>query len=199
MFSPCILVVFIHEAIMIQIKKHPILNNIYVSTNGDIWELYEGSQYTRDIHKRYPQCIRGHLHQDKYGYDIYTPRIPTCKLNNLQPRKKLKVHQLVAQTWIDNFNNLTIVDHINYKKKDNNVKNLRWVTLAENNKGKHRKVKNVSHEFRMVALRFLLVDNLSVKEVNKLTNITCNTLSEAKRGDIWFHEWQKVQRLGFIP
>lgn len=184
---------------MIQTKEHPKFKNIYVSTNGTIWEYYSGSQWTRDINKRYSQCILGNIHQDKYGYDIYTPRIPTCELNNLQPRKKLKVHQLVAQTWIDNPNNLTIVDHINYLKKDNRIENLRWVSLAENNKGKHRKVKNVSYEFRMIALRLLLVDKLSIKEVNKLTNITCNTLSEAKRGDIWFHEWQKVQRLGYIP
>lgn len=183
----------------VNVREHPIYKNIYVSDTGLIWEYFSGNQYTRDRNKRYPQCILGNIHYDKYGYEIYTPRITTCNLNNLQHRKKIKVHQLVAQTWIDNPCNYQIVDHIDYNKLNNRVSNLRWVSLAENNKGKHRKASGVDKQTRLACLRMLLVDKLTIKEVNYITGVTTNTLSEAKRGTTWLNEWYDAQRLGFMP
>lgn len=46
--------------------------------------------------------------------------------------KNYKVHRLVAKTFIPNPLNLPQVDHIDEKKDNNNVSNLRWVTASEN-------------------------------------------------------------------
>lgn len=43
------------------------------------------------------------------------------------------VHQLVAETFIPNPNNLPIVHHINGNNQDNRVENLEWSTVLHNN------------------------------------------------------------------
>lgn len=45
---------------------------------------------------------------------------------------KFFVHRLVAQAFIPNPDNKPVVDHINTIRDDNNVSNLRWVSVSEN-------------------------------------------------------------------
>lgn len=61
---------------------------------------------------------------DKYGY-FYV----IFSVN--QKRKTLKVHRLVAETFIENPENKPTVDHKNTDKKDNHVENLKWATNLE--------------------------------------------------------------------
>ena len=42
------------------------------------------------------------------------------------------VHRLVAKYFLDNPNNLTEVNHIDFDKSNNNISNLEWVTRKEN-------------------------------------------------------------------
>ena len=46
--------------------------------------------------------------------------------------KNYSVHRLVAETFLDNPNNLKFVDHIDRDKSNNDSSNLRWVTAQEN-------------------------------------------------------------------
>lgn len=48
--------------------------------------------------------------------------------------RRFRVHQLVAQCFIDNPEHLPMVNHIDGNKMNNNVSNLEWCTAYDNNK-----------------------------------------------------------------
>jgi len=47
-------------------------------------------------------------------------------------QKNVLVHRLVAMAWIDNPDNLPIVNHKDLNKLNNNVDNLEWITYQGN-------------------------------------------------------------------
>ena len=47
-------------------------------------------------------------------------------------QKRMRVHRMVALTFINNPDNKPYVNHINGNRSDNNVENLEWVTPSEN-------------------------------------------------------------------
>lgn len=53
-------------------------------------------------------------------------------------RKSLKMHRIIAQTFIDNTENKETVNHKDHNKLNNNVKNLEWATVTEQNNHKRK-------------------------------------------------------------
>ena len=46
--------------------------------------------------------------------------------------RTIKIHRIVAQTWIDNPDQKEQVNHKNFNREDNSVSNLEWMTAKEN-------------------------------------------------------------------
>ena len=46
--------------------------------------------------------------------------------------KQFRIHRLVAQQFLPNSDNNSIIDHIDRNKQNNDVKNLRWTTASIN-------------------------------------------------------------------
>ena len=64
-------------------------------------------------------------YKEKSGY------LRVCLSHN-GSRKVWRVHRLVALTFLPNKENKPFIDHINGKRDDNRVENLRWCTNTEN-------------------------------------------------------------------
>ena len=64
----------------------------------------------------------------------------TSIINNEGIRVSVKVHRLVAQQFIQNKENKYSVNHKDHNKLNNNINNLEWATITEQNRHKHKQV-----------------------------------------------------------
>lgn len=104
-------------------KNHPNIKYLQISSKGRV--------RTED---RYVGCGNGQRLQrgqilkdcsDRDGYRIFS-------FNSGDGRKTLKVHRVVAQTFLDNPLNLPEVNHIDGDKSNNSLDNLEWCDKKEN-------------------------------------------------------------------
>ncbi len=76
--------------------------------------------------KRTNRVLKTHI--TKKGYEVFSTRLA----GRAGPASLLRVHRLVALTYIDNPENKPYVNHIDSNPLNNNVENLEWCTHREN-------------------------------------------------------------------
>lgn len=86
------------------------IDRLIVSRRGSK-EIREGRTLKVELHSR------GYLRVMLSRFDVH---------------KKVYIHRLVAETFIDNPLRKPQINHRNLNKKDNRVSNLEWCTLNEN-------------------------------------------------------------------
>jgi hypothetical protein len=77
----------------------------------------------RVYNKKHNRFLKPHL--TNHGY-------LQIDLSNNGKHKVMKVHRLIANHYIPNPENKPCVDHIDRDRQNNNIENLRWVTIREN-------------------------------------------------------------------
>ena len=155
---------------------------------NDYEDYYEVSNYGR--FKSLKRGIILHPYKQKDGYlliDLFKDGVRNTKL----------AHRVVAETFIDNPNNLPCVNHKDEIKDNNNVANLEWCDYSYNNsygskterirttkKEKYKDVDDRYHGYKIVAYDYngnMIGYYTSILEASKQLGINRTTISEALR------------------
>ncbi|AYV84904.1 MAG: putative HNH endonuclease [Hyperionvirus sp.] len=92
---------------------------------------------------------------------------------------KRYLHNLIAEVFISNPDNLPIVNHINEDKKDNRIENLEWCTFSHNMK-EHARLNNRSRKVASFNLKGTLVKKYgSIKEASHDVGLASTTIITA--------------------
>ena len=108
--------------------------------------------------------------------------------------KSYRVHRLVADAFIDNNDNLEIVNHIDGNKKNNSVENLEWCNVKHNTNHafstglrksgeNHRWSKLTEVQVRQIPS--LLSDGMSQKGISKLYEVSYSCIKNICQGRKW--------------
>lgn len=119
-----------------------LLYNIIYIMSEEIWKEV----------KDYPGYFvsnKARVKSTKRKNEIFVSLVPRSSylcvsLYDMNGDNKLhQIHRLVAGAFLDNPNNLPIVDHIDRNKDNNKLENLRWVNASDSCKNTTKKVKKV--------------------------------------------------------
>lgn len=103
---------------------------------------------------------------DSAGYVKFAPRFEGVQF-------QVKVHRLVAMKYLDNPNNLPIVNHKNGIKTDNRVENLEWCDCKHNIRHAHKN--------KLATNKHL---NKRVKQIDVETNKIINVFNSYREASI---------------
>ena len=103
----------------------------------EVWKLINKDYLVSNLgYVKSIKCPNGRPSTNKYEKRL-KPQIGKTGYSRVFVGSYMSVHRLVAQAFIPNPNNKPCVDHIDHNKSNNNVNNLRWVTIEENNKHRY--------------------------------------------------------------
>ena len=164
-------------------KKIEGFNNYYVTTCGKIFSF------------KFCKFKELKTFFSDSGYKrvcIYTPD---------GAQKKVFIHRVIAETFIENKEKKEQVNHKNGIKTDNYVKNLEWLTASENTKHAwdNKKMSNkkgrngmslkkdafMLTEEKVLLARKLRKTGKSFKEISKEMNVPITTITRAIKGQTW--------------
>ena len=114
----------------------------------------------------------------KFSYDQQGYQRVGLYIGNYKT-KTIKVHRLVAETFIENTKNKKDVNHIDGNKSNNNISNLEWCTRSENIK--HSFKNGLSKISENQKNRFIQMTKLQIGNNNPSAKKIINTLN----GDIF--------------
>lgn len=166
---------------MKQIKEY---NNYFVNENG---EVFSGpNKYFKSTRKLIPNLgPHGYLRVSLY-HGPYEKKYKHWRRNC----KKINIHRLVAETFIENQFDKPCVNHIDGNKTNNTVSNLEWATYSENAKHAYRVLgKKAQKNFYKITpeqqeeLKLKSIEGkISQKDLSKEYNVSVSYIQKLKSG-----------------
>lgn len=117
----------------------------------------------RQWHSSWGRYVEKTPRYDKDGYLIITTRHENGRATTA------RVHRLVAEAYIPNPENKSVVNHINGVKDDNRVENLEWATISENTKHGYDSLGVVNGQSERV---LLIVDGIGFSTYDAIVYMT---------------------------
>lgn len=157
-------------------KKNQSFPNLEVSRDGRV----------RSWHNSWGRYVEKKKRLDKDGYETIGTRRENGKGTTV------RVHRLVAETYLTNPDNKPVVNHLNGIKNDNRVENLRWSTVAENTQHGYDKLGVRSAMSKRIALYidgklFSTYDSMTkFSEISKLNRNLLEKYEEESEGYLKF-------------
>lgn len=106
--------------------------------------------------------------------------------------KTLKVHRLVALTFLENPNNYDLVNHIDENRMNNNVENIQWCNHKQNiSHSQGKKVNQINIETNKIIKTFNTVND-AYRELNKNYGANIRLACEGKRNSAFGFKWSFV-------
>lgn len=90
--------------------------------------------------------------------------------------KRLYIHRLLAELYLENKDNKKEVNHKNGIKTDNRLENLEWVTKSENGLHSWRELRNSCYKSKIILNVNTGIFYESIKEAAEYCNINYSTL-----------------------
>jgi hypothetical protein len=159
-------------------KQHPYYDHIFVTESGEIYSNKTGKL----------KILKLHLTDSGY--------LDIAVSVGLGKSVRKKAHRLVAETYLDNPENLREVDHIDCNKHNNQLSNLEWVSSKENKRrarlnGLYDNTVGENHhnailtEDQVHSICQCLQDGMRNKDVADIHGVHKDLVGHIKQGDIW--------------
>lgn len=192
-------------------KERPWHNLYLKDIEGEIWlpiEGYEGvyniSNFSRikSLFRESGKPLKGNgkrFWKEKILKHQKGANYPVIRLTKLGIQSNHIIHILLATAFIQNPNNLPVLNHKNGDKYDLTLDNLEWTTSKENTAHafrtglmSHKGIKNANCKFSEDVILEIFNSDLPYKEISEKFGIARNSVSQIKNGGRWSHLTGKV-------
>ena len=143
-------------------------------TNYENYLIYDdGNVFNTNTNK----MLSGSIGENGYKY---------YRLSKNNVKKMFYAHRLVAEAFLENPNNLPVVNHKDGNKLNNNLNNLEWVSYSDNIKHFHKEIKKSKQNIKQEKYKNDLLNeiwteaidnsNYMVSNLGRIRNIKTNNI-----------------------
>lgn len=130
--------------------------NYFIYDNGDVFNSDTG------------KMLKGSIGENGYKY---------YRLSKDGKKKMFYAHRLVAEAFLENLDNLPVVNHIDGDKLNNNVQNLEWTSYSENTQAWHNQKKKKNRNSKIYIKDY---PNETWKEIPEAPNYLVSSIGRVR-------------------